>query len=65
MPKNKPKSRLEIFDIEQINWIRHSWHKDAEHAIINADVIARSRNCRARVISGGNIVYEAGGNNGR
>ena len=65
MPENKPKSRLEIFDAEQNNWIRHSWHKDAEHAIINADVIARSRNCRARVISGGNIVHEAGGNNGR
>lgn len=50
---------------EQNNWIRHSWHKDAEHAIINADVIARSRNCRARVISGGNIVHEVGVSNGR
>lgn len=65
MPENKPKSRLEIFDAEANNWIIKSWHKDAEHAVINADVIARSRNCRARVISGGNIVHEAGGNNGR
>ena len=65
MPENKPKSRVEIFDIGQNNWVINSWHKDAEHAIINADVISRSRNCWARVISGGNIVYEVGANNGR
>ena len=64
MPENKPKSRVQIFDVES-GWINHSWHNNQTHAEINADVIARSRNCRARVISGGNIVYEVGANNGR
>lgn len=58
MPENKPKSRVEIFDVEANGWIKISWHKDADHAKINADVIAKSRKCRARVINKGVIVYQ-------
>lgn len=55
---DKLKSKLELFDVEQNNWIIKSWHKDTEHAIINADVISKSRKCRARVIYKGNIIFE-------
>lgn len=54
------KPRLEIFDVEANNWIIISWHKHEMNAIINADVVAKSRKCRARVINKGSIVYEAG-----
>lgn len=58
MPENKPKSRLEIFDVEMNNWITKSTHKNEEHAIINADVLAKSRKCWVRVINKGLIVYQ-------
>jgi hypothetical protein len=60
MPENKPKSRVEIFDAEANGWIKHSWHKDKTHALINAEVISKSRNIKARVISEGLIIYEVG-----
>lgn len=56
--ENNIKSRVEIFDVEANGWIKISWHKDEEHAIINADVIAKSRKCWVRVINKGLIVYQ-------
>jgi hypothetical protein len=61
MPNNKGKSRVEIFEAEVNNWIISSWHKDHTHAIINADVISKSRNCMARVIDAGKIIHMVGG----
>lgn len=58
MPENNIKSRVEIFDVELNNWITSSSHKDEDHAIINADVIAKSRKCWVRVINRGVIVHE-------
>ena len=54
----KIKPRVEILDHELNNWITTSTHKNEENAIINADVILKSRKCRARVIYKGNIVFE-------
>jgi len=56
--ENKGKSRVEIFSLEHNGWIINSRHKDEDHAKINADVIAKSRKCRARVITDGLIVYQ-------
>ena len=56
--ENNIKSRVEIFDVAQNNWTINSWHKNKEHAVINADVISKSRKCRARVICEGLIVHE-------
>ena len=50
--------RVEILDQELNNWITTSRHKNEENAIINADVISKSRQCRARVIYKGNIIHE-------
>ena len=56
--ENVLKPRVEILDHELNNWITTSTHKNEENAIINADVISKSRKCRARVIHKGNIVFE-------
>lgn len=56
--ENVLKPRVEILDHELNNWITTSTHKNEENAIINADVILKSRKCRARVIYKGNIVFE-------
>jgi hypothetical protein len=57
---NTGKSRVEIFDVELNNYIISSWHKTEDIAIINADVISKSRQTKAQVITNGNIVYEVG-----
>lgn len=50
-----PKSRVELF--VKNNWVRKSWHKNEEYAIINADMLSESRKCDARVICDGNVVH--------
>ena len=53
-------SRVELFSNNE--WILISWHKNVDNAIINAEVIYRSRKCDVRVISKGNIVWMKLGN---
>lgn len=52
------KPRVEILDPDVNGWVRISSHKDEEHAKIVAEVLSKSRKCRARVIYKGNIVFE-------
>lgn len=50
-----------MFRVEYLNgaaWVRHSWHINQDIAVINAEVIHKSRRCAARVISHGKIVAE-------
>lgn len=56
--ENNIKSRVEIFDVEMNGWVIKSTHKNEEHAIINADVLVKSRKCWVRVINNGVIVHE-------
>lgn len=51
--------RVEYYDPKQNDWIPFSRHKDELFAIINADVVSKSRKTKARVISGRSIIYEA------
>lgn len=53
-------SRVELFSNNE--WTLISWHKNVDNAIINAEVIYRSRKCSVRVISKGNIVWMKLGN---
>lgn len=53
-------SRVELFSNNE--WILISWHKNMDNAIINAEVIHRSRKCDIRVITEGNIVWMKLGN---
>ena len=64
MTESKLIPRVEILDHELNNWITTSTHKNEENAIINADVILKSRKCRARVIYKGNIIFEVNNENG-
>jgi hypothetical protein len=51
--------KVEYYDSKQLDWIPFSRHKNESSAIINADVVSKSRKTRARVISGRSIIYEA------
>lgn len=53
-------SRVELFSNNE--WILMSWHKNVDNAIINAEVIYRSRKCGVRVISEGKVVWMKLGN---
>lgn len=53
---------VEIF--ENNEWVKHSWHKDLDIAIINADVAHNSRKLPVRIITGGKIIYKKGEGNG-
>lgn len=53
-------SRVELFKDNE--WILISWHKNVDNAIVNAEVIYRSRKCDVRVISEGNVVWMKLGN---
>ena len=39
------------------NWITHSWHKNEDFALINAENLSRGRKCDARVVFKGEVVY--------
>jgi|GEM_PF-5813265 hypothetical protein len=54
-------SRVEIFTNNE--WVINSWHKNLDHAIINAEVLYVSRKCDIRVINEGKIVWAKGGDN--
>jgi hypothetical protein len=53
-------SRVDLFSNNE--WIIMSWHKNVDNAIINAEVIYRSRKCDVRVISEGKVVWMKLGN---
>jgi hypothetical protein len=50
--------KVEYYDPKQNDWIPFSRHKNESSAIINADVVSKSRKTQARVISGRTIIYE-------
>jgi hypothetical protein len=50
--------KVEYYDPKQKDWIHFSRHKNEYSAIINADVVSKSRKTKARVISGRSIIYE-------
>jgi hypothetical protein len=39
-------------------WHKVSWHKNAEYALINADVMFKNKNLPYRVIDNGMIIFE-------
>ncbi len=49
--------KVEIFTNNE--WHIFSWHRNLENAIINAEVISKSRKCPARIVYGGKIVWES------
>lgn len=51
--------KVEYYDSKQLDWIPFSRHKNESSAIINADVVSKSRKTRARVILGKCIIHEA------
>lgn len=51
--------RVEYYNPKQNDWVTFSRHKNESSAIINADVVSKSRKTRARVILGKCIIHEA------
>lgn len=53
---------VEIFiinsDMPNGNWVISSKHRNEENAIINANIISKSRKCESRVIFQGEIIYK-------
>jgi len=52
---------MKAFVVERYDfgeWIYSSDHGDKDYAIYNADVISKSRKCRARVLEAGELIYE-------
>jgi hypothetical protein len=61
---NMIKYRVEIFI--RNNWAIHSWHKNEDFALINAETLHKSRKCDVRVINKGIIIkFYKGGKNGK
>jgi hypothetical protein len=52
--KLKSKSKVEIWD-DQSGFIIYSWHRHLENALINAEVLCRSRKVRTQVVRAGLI----------
>lgn len=50
------KYKVELFI--KNNWIIHSWHKNEDFAIFNAENISKGRKCDARVVYKGDIVQQ-------
>ena len=40
------------------NWVTHSWHKNEDFALINAENLSKSRKCYARVVLKGEIIQQ-------
>jgi hypothetical protein len=52
--KLKTKCKVEIWSNEN-GFIIHSWHRNLENALINAEVLCKSRKVKTQVIRGGLI----------
>ncbi len=50
---------VSYFDKDDNSWVIRSYHKNKEHAVINAEVAHQSKQCPVRVIYEGKIVYQA------
>ena len=49
--------KVEVFDQDQNDYIIHSWHKNKDYAIIQAEVQETSGK-KVRIIHEGKIVYQ-------
>lgn len=54
----KPLYTVELWDDESNGFIIHSRHRNETNAIVNCEVVSKSRKRHARVIYKGNIVFD-------